>query len=1130
MDPPHLMMQFFFKHEYDVYQEKQQADFKLKSFTENVANIPKLKHFLESSSNSYAQYLSASALKNLLGDNWLKIPLEEKVAIKEYLLGFLANKAMKVDRQVMKMMIILLAKISKLSWFDHPELQNVVTEMSLDHTLIGLLTIEQMVLEMTYVNKGKNLTINRRVSLNFRDSALFQIFKQGLIFNKQFIEEIARATEQGQQINWVLAECLKTNLEILHKCLIFDYTSVLLNETLDEPSNTNIPNAWREFIQNRESVDILFFILKANIPSPMCSAIKVTASQCLGEYANIRQSIFESPENRIEYVSNFVQNLIDLFQSPAKHNYIFKDRQIYKEFVKVPQKFEINFQIRDLTKLGDALLEGYLQELFSFTIESYKTPSASIKFHSSVLNQVWHRILQESLQMNVACQNKIEEIIDQVIATYLEENLKQEGVVGSQNVDDDDEDDEDENFDKKEKTIKNDNLDFFSRLMKQKIETSMNLMINLFNQILQQYQNALNQNQKSFIKSCEKQLGYLVKVTNSLFSYGMPSANTRVSVLAKKQESEMNSDSPVKEIQYPDFVICSRILFLCKTTNQLMNQNNTRKVLPDLECSLLQFGITYKTQVLGDPRMLLIGVQHNPSQENEDFYESMENDSSRAFNSIAQMMDQSDMMTVMDIFAEKILQNLIYTNGTTDEGKQIISFTLDFFDVFVSSPSSCRLLCRSNMIKQLVQNHVMQFNILQNDPNLKHISQFFKILTILWLHEDYIESFETYISQLGGIIQGIFTLEGDIAAQNPEIRLQVMKLFYILKGIVTALSSSRHFGLFFDWFYPENFTIIGKALSAYINDDEVVLVIFKFLSEIVNNRCSRLRFDTWNINGLIVFKEAAKITIQYLQLYDNLNTKIVKRDSYKEKYKFLMAIMTIYTNCITGHFINFAICEFYNDDTFSQLSTHVMKSLVQIQIKDLKVYDKIYKKAFSLLESFFRNHLELMFAKFDFPLINSILEIVNFGLTEDQFDINQSVTVCLDYFNEYVYNNLKKPNKKSPQLAQNLQNYYQSQTWIFHNFLKTLAYTLFFEEHKNLWVYQKCLHSSIVMCEQQTVASQIFYEVILREEKNDARKQKLAQEIEQLLTGIQFNLDTRARESFNSKFSVLKNFLVEVNI
>ena len=93
--------------------------------------------------------------------------------------------------------------------------------------------------------------------------------------------------------------------------------------------------------------------------------------------------------------------------------------------------------------------------------------------------------------------------------------------------------------------------------------------------------------------------------------------------------------------------------------------------------------------------------------------------------------------------------------------------------------------------------------------------------------------------------------------------------------------------------------------------------------------------------------------------------------------------MNIYVNCITGHYISFAICEFYNDDTFSQLSTAVMKCLTSINIKEIKAYDKIYKKVFMLLESFFRNHLELMFAKFDFSLIQNILQIVNNGLSED---------------------------------------------------------------------------------------------------------------------------------------------------
>ena len=105
---------------------------------------------------------------------------------------------------------------------------------------------------------------------------------------------------------------------------------------------------------------------------------------------------------------------------------------------------------------------------------------------------------------------------------------------------------------------------------------------------------------------------------------------------------------------------------------------------------------------------------------------------------------------------------------------------------------------------------------------------------------------------------------------NPNVKHELIKVFYILKGIVHGLNTQRTFALFFDWFYPEYFPIIAKALDSFIQDDEVVLIIFKFLAEILNNRCSRLRFDTWNINGLIVFKEAAKISIQYLQLTENL--------------------------------------------------------------------------------------------------------------------------------------------------------------------------------------------------------------------------------------------------------------------
>ena len=70
-------------------------------------------------------------------------------------------------------------------------------------------------------------------------------------------------------------------------------------------------------------------------------------------------------------------------------NFVLKERQLFKEFVPIVLKLENNFQVRDLMKTGDAIMEGYLNELFNFTLKSYRMPSVSIKFHASKLNHLW---------------------------------------------------------------------------------------------------------------------------------------------------------------------------------------------------------------------------------------------------------------------------------------------------------------------------------------------------------------------------------------------------------------------------------------------------------------------------------------------------------------------------------------------------------------------------------------------------------------------------------------------------------------------------------------------------------------------------------------------------------------------
>lgn len=94
------------------------------------------------------------------------------------------------------MVVILLAKVVKMSWFDHPELQGIVTDLvklffiSDKHLLLALKCIEDLIVEMSYVHKVKNLNISRRISLNFRDSALFAIFKQMLELTQRFTDQL----------------------------------------------------------------------------------------------------------------------------------------------------------------------------------------------------------------------------------------------------------------------------------------------------------------------------------------------------------------------------------------------------------------------------------------------------------------------------------------------------------------------------------------------------------------------------------------------------------------------------------------------------------------------------------------------------------------------------------------------------------------------------------------------------------------------------------------------------------------------------------------------------------------------------------------------------------------------------
>lgn len=150
-----------------------------------------------------------------------------------------------------------------------------------------------------------------------------------------------------------------------------------------------------------------------------------------------------------------------------------------------------------------------------------------------------------------------------------------------------------------------------------------------------------------------------------------------------------------------------------------------------------------------------------------------------------------------------------------------------------------------------------------------------------------------------------------------------------------------------------------------------------------------------------------------------------------------------------------------------------------------------------MLEEFFKKHLELVFLRFDFGIILEVIDkILVPSIRQEAFELKSSALITVDHLNEFIFNNLKKPSKKQPLLAQHVQAFYQQNKHIFTTFLQTIGYTLFFEDHKNVWIFQKSMHSSIVMCQGGstqgvTTSYQILLDVIHKNELNPARRQQL---------------------------------------
>ena len=106
--------------------------------------------------------------------------------------------------------------------------------------------------------------------------------------------------------------------------------------------------------------------------------------------------------------------------------------------------------------------------------------------------------------------------------------------------------------------------------------------------------------------------------------------------------------------------------------------------------------------------------------------------------------------------------------------------------------------------------------------------------------------------------------------------------------------------------------------------------------------------------------------------------------------------------------------------------------VVSLDRQQLKLYQKVENVVYNMLASFFKNHLELIFMKFDRHLLEELFRFVTAGLDNSVFEVQSDCSTCINAACEFVHEKLKRqPTQKSAFLVQCVTKFYTESFSVF---------------------------------------------------------------------------------------------------
>uniref|UniRef100_A0A452VKM3 RAN binding protein 17 n=1 Tax=Ursus maritimus TaxID=29073 RepID=A0A452VKM3_URSMA len=759
--------------------------------------LSKCQLLLEQGTTSYAQLLAATCLSKLVS-RVSPLAIEQRVDIRNYILNYVASQP-KLAPFVIQALIQVIAKITKLGWFEVQKDQFVFREIiadvkkflqgTVEHCIIGVIILSELTQEMNLVDYSRPSAKHRKIATSFRDTSLKDILVLACSLLKEVLAKPLNLQDEGQQ-NLVMQV-----LKLVLNCLNFDFIGSSADESADDLCTVQIPTTWRTIFLEPETLD-LFFNLYHSLP-PLLSQL---ALSCLVQFASTRRSLFSSPE-RAKYLGNLIKGVKRILENPQG----LSDPGNYHEFCRFLARLKTNYQLGELVMVKE--YPEVIRLIANFTITSlqhWEFAPNSVHY----LLTLWQRMVASVPFVKSTEPHLLDTYAPEITKAFITSRLESVAIVVRDNLDDP--------LDDTATVFQQ--LEQLCTVSRCEYEKTCTLLVQLFDQNAQNYQKLLHSPSGITVDRAiqEGRLAWLVYLVGTV-------VGGRLTYTSTDEHDAMDGE------------LSCRVFQLISLMDTGLPQCSNEKI----ELAILWFLDQFRKTYVGDQ------LQRT----------------SKVYARMSEVLGITDDNHVLETFMTKIVTNLKYWGRCEPVISRTLQFLNDLSVgyPFYSISNAVKFMLKNHTSEHFPFLGISDSYSLSD---FRCRTTFYTALTRLLmvdLGEDE-DEFENFMLPLTVSFETVLQIFNNNFKQEDRMLIGLAR---DLRGIAFALNTKTSYTMLFDWMYPTYLPILQRTIERWYGEPACTTPILKLMAELMQNRSQRLNFDVSSPNGILLFREASKMICTY---------------------------------------------------------------------------------------------------------------------------------------------------------------------------------------------------------------------------------------------------------------------------